>query len=216
MRDNLVEPSKNESHSSFFKSLPKQQRAAFLFLSALSLGVIILWGWQFNSRLTRPFYIPEGNETASSDDLAAFETVLANADTDKDGLTDNEERSLYNTSPFLEDSDSDSQSDRQEIENGTDPNCATGQDCETQAAPLNTANNVVATSTINSDITTTESSTAGDDDLQLMMSGQANVAQLRVMLLDSGADANMLQQLSDEELLKTYQEMMAEQGTTAQ
>lgn len=216
MRDNLVEPSKNESHSSFFKSLPKQQRAAFLFLSALSLGVIILWGWQFNSRLTRPFRVPEGAATVDNNDLVAFEKALANADTDKDGLTDNEERSLYNTSPFLEDSDSDSLSDRQEIENGTDPNCATGQTCENQAAPLNAVSNVVATSTINPVITTPETGATGDDTLQLMMSGQANVAQLRTMLLESGADAKMLQQLSDEELLKTYQEMLAEQGTSAQ
>ncbi len=131
-------------------------------------------------------------------------------------LTDNEERSLYNTSPFLEDSDSDGLTDRQEIENGTDPNCATGQACETQATPLNTANNLVATSTINPTIITNSNVVTGDDDLQLMMSGQANVAQLRTMLLESGADANMLQQLSDEELLKTYKEMLAEQGATTQ
>jgi hypothetical protein len=49
-----------------------------------------------------------------------------------------------------------------------------------------------------------------------MMAGQASAAQLRAMLLDSGANADMINQLSDEELIKTYQEMLAEQGDSAQ
>ena len=54
------------------------------------------------------------------------------------------------------------------------------------------------------------------DGLQAMMAGQADAAQLRALLLDSGADANMLKQLSDEELLKTYQEMLAGQNGLSQ
>ena len=215
MRDNFEESEKNEPHSSFFKSLPKPQRAAFLFLSALSLGVLVLWIWQFNSRLSGPFRIPGSQETikvSSTEDLAA---ALSNMDTDGDGLTDNEELSLYKTSPYLEDSDSDGVDDRTEIEKGTDPNCAPGQQCNVQDVTALTAvaSNTAAVSTETAAVI---ADSGNSDGLQAMMAGQADAAQLRALLLDSGADANMLKQLSDEELLKTYQEMLAGQNGLSQ
>lgn len=210
MPDNFEESSENEAQVSFFKSLPKPQRAVFLLLSALSLGVIILWVWQFNSRLSSPFYIA-GSEQNNDIEAIDFTALLANVDTDGDGLTDNEEQSLYNTSPYLADSDSDGISDRIEIEKGTDPNCALGEQCNVQDVPAPVTPALIATSTI----TTTPASdlnSSKEDSLQLMMAGQADAAQLRALLISSGADANMLQQLSDEELLKTYQEMLAGQA----
>lgn len=214
MSDHSEDQLKNETHSSFFKSLPKPQRAAFLFLSVLSLGVLVLWLWQFNSRLSQPFRIPETGEQEVAVDMESFEAALISLDSDGDGLTDIEERSLYGTSPYLEDSDSDGISDRVEVETGSDPNCATGQDCGTAIAPPITPN-ISNPTTI--DVEPAEGSDSGDEtDLQAMMAGQASATQLRSMLLDSGASAEMIQQLSDEELIKTYQEMLAEQGTSAQ
>lgn len=212
MRDNFEESEKNESHSSFFKSLPKPQRAAFLFLSALSLGVIILWVWQFNSRLTSPFRVPGTNQTIAVSDTGDLAAALSNMDTDGDGLTDNEEINLYGTSPYLEDSDSDGINDRVEIENGTDPNCAPGQQCNIQDVPVLTT----ATTTVTSNTPVIAADSGNSDSLQAMMDGQADAAQLRALLLDSGADATMLQQLSDEELIKTYQEMLAGQTSSVQ
>lgn len=215
MRDNFEESKKNEPPSSFFKSLPKPQRTAFLFLSALSLGVIVLWVWQFHSRLTSPFSIPGSNNTENSLNTDDFMLALSNMDSDGDGLTDNEETNLYGTSPFLEDSDSDGISDRAEIENGTNPNCAPGQQCNVQDIPVltTTASN---TATISTTTVTVTADSSNSDSLQAMMSGQANAAQLRALLLDSGADAGMLQQLSDEDLIETYQEMLAGQSGVSQ
>lgn len=215
MRDNFEESKKNEPSPSFFKSLPKPQRTAFLFLSALSLGVIVLWVWQFHSRLTSPFSIPGSNNTENSLNTDDFMLALSNMDSDGDGLTDNEETNLYGTSPFLEDSDSDGISDRAEIENGTNPNCAPGQQCNVQDIPVltTTASN---TATISTATVTVTADSGNSDSLQAMMSGQANAAQLRALLLDSGADAGMLQQLSDEDLIETYQEMLAGQSGVSQ
>ncbi len=215
MRDNFEESKKNEPSSSFLKSLPKPQRTAFLFLSALSLGVIVLWVWQFHSRLTSPFSIPGSNNTENSLNTDDFMLALSNMDSDGDGLTDNEETNLYGTSPFLEDSDSDGISDRAEIENGTNPNCAPGQQCNVQDIPVltTTASN---TATISTATATVTADSGNSDSLQAMMSGQANAAQLRALLLDSGADAGMLQQLSDEDLIETYQEMLAGQSGVSQ
>lgn len=215
MRDNFEESKKNEPSSSFLKSLPKPQRTAFLFLSALSLGVIVLWVWQFHSRLTSPFSIPGSNNTENSLNTDDFMLALSNMDSDGDGLTDNEETNLYGTSPFLEDSDSDGISDRAEIENGTNPNCAPGQQCNVQDIPVltTTASNTATASTATATVT---ADSGNSDSLQAMMSGQANAAQLRALLLDSGADAGMLQQLSDEDLIETYQEMLAGQSGVSQ
>lgn len=214
MHDNFEELEKNEPSPSFFKSLPKPQRAAFLFLSALSLGVLVLWVWQFNSRLTSPFSIP-GSNKAEELNTEDFIAAISNMDSDGDGLTDNEEVNLYNTSPYLEDSDSDGISDREEIENGTNPNCAPGQQCNVQDVPAltTTASNTAAVSTETAAVVV---DSGNSDSLQAMMAGQADAAQLRALLLDSGADADMLQQLSDEELLKTYQEMLAGQSGLSQ
>jgi hypothetical protein len=214
MSDNLEEPSKNEPRFSFFKSLPKPQRAAFLFLSVLSLGVFILWLWQFNFRLTGPFKTPSEGGDSDTTSLQAFEADLINFDTDKDGLSDIEEQSLYATSIYLADTDSDGLSDRAEIEAGSNPNCAIGQTCAGEDLLLNQPIASTSISIPNADIVATSSDNSTDSGLELMMSGGSDAAQLRTLLINSGADAAMLQQLSDEELLKAYREMLAAQGTT--
>ena len=55
-------------------------------------------------------------------------------DTDGDGLTDEEETTIYNTDPNNPDSDGDGYSDSTEVNNGYDPNCAAGDDCEAPSA----------------------------------------------------------------------------------
>ncbi|MCX6743093.1 MAG: hypothetical protein NT116_02535, partial [Candidatus Parcubacteria bacterium] len=48
---------------------------------------------------------------------------------DLDGLDDYSEIYIYGTNPYLEDTDNDNIWDKQEIINGTNPNCAEGTDC---------------------------------------------------------------------------------------
>jgi hypothetical protein len=54
---------------------------------------------------------------------------LKSQDSDLDGVDDYTEIYIYHTSPYLEDTDGDGISDKQEIFNGTNPNCPEGQDC---------------------------------------------------------------------------------------
>lgn len=206
-----------QKNTSFLKSLPKPQRTAFLFLSVVSLGIIILWLWQVNSRIISPFQLP-GGQQATSTNLSNVASSLYNIDTDGDGLTDQEEINLYHTSPYLEDTDGDGISDFQEVQNGTDPNCPQGQTC-------NGTGSVVASSTnsnvnsilpaIGSSTSTSSTASTSDATLQQMMSGQADASQLRALLLKNGVDSNILSQLSDQELLSTYQQMLQEQSASS-
>ncbi|PKM88267.1 hypothetical protein CVU83_01995 [Candidatus Falkowbacteria bacterium HGW-Falkowbacteria-2] len=205
MPNDFQEPSRNESHSSFLQSLPRPQRTAFLLLSALSLGVFIFWIWQFNTNLTRPFQVVE-TPVSSMDE---FQNALSDVDTDGDGLTDYEESNMYGTSPYLADTDSDGISDREEIERGTNPNCAAGTSCDLNYIPAqtNSSNDLLPEPIqVNTD-------SADEDTLQLMMSGQADAGMLRALLKDSGVSADVINALSDEELISSYQGMLAEQGS---
>jgi len=212
------ESSNQEIHSSFLKSLPKPQRTAFLFLSVLSLGIFVLWIWQFNANITGPF---KTNDKAAVADtgLAEFETALTNFDTDGDGLTDNEELNLYNTSKYLEDTDSDGVSDREEIEQGSNPNCAAGTSCETEAV-LATSTAVASGTNVVTAISTgtlnVSADSADEETLQAMMSGLVDASTLRSLLIDSGVKAEMLQNLNDEELMDAYQNMLESQKATGE
>jgi len=211
MSNNLSESNEEEKETSFFKSLPKPQRNAFLFLSFLSLGILILWAWQLNFRLNIPFNTPN-NENISVDEAASdFGTLLMNMDTDGDGLTDWEEINLYGTSPYLADTDGDGVSDREEIERGTDPLCAPGQACDTGS--IITSPSLIPSLNIGEEFLDVPGfSNNTNDILEAMLSGEANASQLRLLLIESGADTSLLEQLSDDDLLTAYQEMLAEKG----
>jgi hypothetical protein len=190
MSSHHQESHQNERRPSFFQSLPKLQRNSFVFLSVLSLAVLILWIWQLNFRLSSPFRVPSEANVVLDEEAAAFEKLLLNNDTDGDGLTDYEENSLYNTSAYLADTDGDGLSDRVEIEQGSDPLCAPGQACNNSDAIV-----------INDDPVVNNLNTE-----------EANAQQLRVLLLESGADAQMLEQLSDDDLLAAYKEMLNQEA----
>lgn len=58
-------------------------------------------------------------------------------DTDQDGLSDYDELYIYSTSPYLMDSDSDEITDKQEVDEGTDPNCPISlQNCYSKELPI--------------------------------------------------------------------------------
>lgn len=207
MSNNSFESKPNERRPSFFRSLPKNRRNIFLLLSTLSVAVLILWIWQLNFRLASPFQIPDSEQISISEETDEFKSLLLNNDTDGDGLSDYEERTLYGTSVYLADTDGDGLSDRKETTDGSDPLCATGESCDKSIE--NTQ--LVSDDTLNLQIGIASSTTNVDEMLQSMMSGQASAAQLRFLLSEGGADETMLEQLSDEDLLAAYQDMLINQ-----
>lgn len=207
--------------------LGKNQKIAVGVLAVLAVSVVFLWAAQLKNSINGPFvYNPNSDQTDSSSDVNSAE-ALKTKDTDQDGLTDWDELNTYKTSPYLADSDSDGITDKDEINKGTDPNCPEGRTCSSSASadiPAGSAN----TGAITGDNTASNSSSTpsglGLDlnnatgnssptqaDIQKTLSGQSDVSVLRQMLLDSGMTAEDLNQISDADLMASYNEVLGSQ-----
>jgi hypothetical protein len=195
--------------------LGKGQKAAVVILAIFAIFAVVMWGRQFKKSINGPFAYNAPNETENS---AATQNnsdeELKNKDTDLDGLSDWDELNLYKTSPYLEDSDSDGFSDKNEIDSGNDPNCPTGRDCYGTTDPLqNNAAEDNPASQENSATTGLNLQLPSNGQEEVQAGGQAqnslgetpDAASLRQMLLDAGMDEKILKQFSDEDLLAEWQ-----------
>lgn len=111
--------------------LRKEQKVGFALLLVFGVIAVVLGGLQLRNTIYGPFVVRiDSSERKDIERLFNNEEArLQRIDTDNDGLSDFEELSFYETSPYLPDSDSDGIDDAEEIELGTDPNCAEGKEC---------------------------------------------------------------------------------------
>ncbi len=212
-----------------FKNLPKNQKAPLVFLVLFTVVFLIFGFWQFHYNINSPFIYKasSGNELAvatstptgnseidyknppdpNSLSLDQLQT-LRSADNDSDGLSDYDELYVYGTSPYLEDSDGDNYNDYQEIINHTDPNCPVGKTCD--ASTVVSGATTPASSTIISTLplsnNTSTLSATSEAVLQGVLNGTTEPAVLRKLLLENGLDKATLDKISDEDLLRSYQE----------
>ncbi|KAA0206882.1 hypothetical protein EDM68_00965 [Candidatus Uhrbacteria bacterium] len=120
-----------------WQAWPAETRFSVGVLGACGAAVVILSVMYFRSGLDSPFRVPtakllsaqEKLQTISASNEAREAERLKGKDTDRDGLSDYAELTIYKTSPYLADSDSDGIPDAIEIAQGTDPNCPIGQSC---------------------------------------------------------------------------------------
>jgi hypothetical protein len=164
---------------------------------ALGLGV-----WQITHNIRAPFRLrplPQAEE-ASVD--------LRTQDTDKDGITDFDELYIYNSSPYLEDSDSDGKTDSEEVRDSTDPNCPEGKEC---AATENGEKNV--------GIIMPPTQTIGELSSPII-DEKGNIktnlppAEIRKLLIGAGMSEEDLKKLDDETLKELYQDALKQSGAT--
>ena len=202
--------SDNQAGDQGFKNMPSNQKTVFISLSILGLAVMVLGVWQLVNKINSPFRLSEAELAAEG--MMRANIVDQSVDTDGDGLTDYEEIFIYGTSPYLEDTDGDGISDKDEIERGTNPNCPEGQDCFSlnnfTAQPETPQGSGVSEEILPGlgDIGLTEEIT--EEDMRQALAGEMDVATLRQLLLESGADKEVLDQISDEDLLQSYQEVL--------
>ncbi len=214
-------------------SLGKKLAAGGLVVFALVL--VFNWGGLLKSDIYSPFGLDssggllepiENNNTSCPNGICAeVQEDLKTKDTDKDGLSDWDEINIYKTSAYLEDSDSDGYNDKEEIMEGHNPNCPQGKNCGTsnpfiveKPTPTDTvvsqkdlnALNQLSEMTNNAGFTV-EKANSNKASLDQIFSGQSSAEELRQVLLDAGFDKNMLDKISDEVLLKSYNKTL-EQG----
>ena len=194
-----------------FKMLPQNQKIAVIGLSFFGIFIIVFWIWQFNSRLTNPLYAGLDKKNVSPAQTTDYIASLKTKDTDSDSLKDYDELYVYSTSPYLADTDSDGINDGQEIKNSSDPLCPEGKNCN---APSPTTTTTTTPESVVVDAAQTELNSNGLDSgaLQQALTGQIDVATLRQLLIGSGADASVVNQISDEDLMKSYQATLNSQS----
>ncbi|MFH1565162.1 MAG: hypothetical protein ABIC82_04950 [bacterium] len=197
--------------------------AVVLVFSAV---IVLFFGlWQFKRNINSPFESEAGSKTQTSSNNVSQEDSsiieMQNKDTDQDGLSDYEEFYIYKTSPYLADSDSDNIEDKKEIELGSNPNCGEGQNCgivvpQVQQQNLedasilpasNNATDIFDFSSLNnsSDLNNIFSSDLLDSqDSAFDLLGNLSVSEIRELLKESGLPSEVLDQLTDEQLLEAY------------
>ncbi|MCX6778793.1 MAG: thrombospondin type 3 repeat-containing protein [Candidatus Magasanikbacteria bacterium] len=195
--------------------LSKKEKLAFWGFVILAVVIVYLGFQQMGNNLKTPFALFALKYSSDVEVPKTEEeqmTELKNKDTDKDGLNDYEELYVYNTSPYLPDSDSDGISDKQEVTGGTDPNCPKGQNCFFNEM-ANPTSGQINTSTLEQAVTDTSPSVE-QILLQNIFSANPDVAKIREFLLQSGGKAELINKFSDEELVAFFKEFMTSATST--
>ncbi len=129
-----------------FKTLSKEQKAAFVFVTIIGIAGVVLGTLSFYAYAKRPFeiqlaeYAKKGRVYTLDQQEAQEVEAQKTRDTDADGLTDYDELYVFKTSAYLSDTDSDGRDDKTEVFEGTDPNCSDTKGCAVVTeVPVDTA-----------------------------------------------------------------------------
>ncbi len=203
----------------------KNQKIASAVLAVFAVFVIVLWLVQLKKTITGPFAYQGGNESQSADTLTSnSEAALKAKDTDGDGLSDYDELYVYQTSPYLADSDSDGIPDGEEVKRGTDPNCPEGRNCASlgivngDQSVVNPGQATTDNSAINNLLnqfgvtpqqqTATATANPNNTGASSALGSTIDAATLRQLLINNGMDKTVLDKISDQDLMQSYQQML--------
>jgi hypothetical protein len=203
--------------------LSRGQKLAAGALAIFAVLVIVMWAAQFKRSIMAPLNGGADTQNIASEQNENSDLALKTKDTDGDGLSDYDELNIYKTSPYLDDSDSDGVKDKEEIDNGKDPNCPEGTDCYGQNADIGGATSTIPqnnqdNSSLNSLLqlgngsaggqgTAPAPSGTGNIDIETFLGKELDAPTLRQMLLQAGMKQDVLDKISDEDLMKSYQEV---------
>ena len=129
-------PSRMAALGSFrmrWQSLTVEQKLAVGVLGVAGVTALVFGLVQVRMTLIRPFTTDVQTLVELKKQSGPTDAELAEQakklDTDGDGVSDYDETNVYQTSPYVRDSDSDGDPDNIEIAKGTDPRCARGKTC---------------------------------------------------------------------------------------
>ena len=178
------------------QNISKENRSGKIALAIVGVLALGLGIYRISYSIKAPFMRRPSAESVSFKSEEQKMEELKKIDTDGDGINDYEELYLYETSPYLKDSDSDGIDDKTEIDKGTDPNCPEGKKCNVLETPAETP-----TSTIGVPL-------SGNGGASSIGNLQMTPDEVRDLLKKAGASEDSLKKISDEELMKVYQESL--------
>lgn len=189
--------------------LNKGQRIGVALLGILTLGIVLVTVLQFRGGL---YEFASRKKTGSADflDPAVQQQNeidrLKKSDTDRDGLSDYDELSVYHSSPYLRDTDSDGIPDGEEVQRGTSPVCPEGKDCSLNPLYVSPKNGTVSPTPDLSPAKPAPSNLTPDSGFAAagpsVDTTAADIQKVREMLLQDGVKKDQLDKLTDEELMQ--------------
>lgn len=188
-------------------SFSREQRAGFVLVIVTGCLAMLLGLFYVGRHVVNPFSVEySGPVYLSNSEEQLLETLRQKqSDTDNDSLSDYDELYIYKTSPYLQDTDGDTYTDETEINSGSDPTCAQGEDCQTtEDIGGNSADNLLGLTGENDNETT-----ATIEQIQQAISG-LSVSEIRQLLLDSGADVASVNAMSDEEVKSLFSSVISD------
>ena len=214
-REDIIKENKLEDVQANNK-LAISPKAAFGILVFLG-GATLLLGFINLSRNVyyKPKYASDNVATGLAQEQNTVQDLLElqGIDTDKDGLSDYDEMYIYKTSPYLPDTDSDGYLDKQEIDNGYDPLCPAGQDCDGTPQDQNSSEETTRNSSVNNldGNPTLPADSQNQEFTPELMDELKNLTpdQIRDLLRSSGQmTEEQINAIDDETLMQVYREVL--------
>ena len=199
-----------------------EEKVALVLLIVSGVGGLFFGFRYLGKNLQSPFaFSYSGPEYLSADEEESKRIEQYKArDTDGDTLNDYDELYVYKTSPYLVDSDSDGYNDDTELASGNDPNCPIGKSCTGVASADTSVDSSDAileglTEPTSPDLQAAQQAlddSGGDVDGLI---NNMTPEELRLLLIQSGADEAQVNALLDDELMQLYTEALTQyQGSS--
>ncbi|MBI2633540.1 MAG: hypothetical protein HYW78_04130 [Parcubacteria group bacterium] len=191
----------------------KQKIGLLIFLILFGGGVIFLSSVKLKGAIRAPFLLQEIAKIVQPTQEDLIKKLRA-TDTDGDSIDDYQERYIYGTSVFLQDSDGDGTNDKDEItakSNPLDKNSAPRKEGDTLGDVGSTVND--QRSTINNQQQTDNNLQQEiKDETLVQRPSSALLQKIRDALIAAGAPRDLVQNLDDQTLVNLYNNTKAETG----
>ena len=180
-----------------------QQKVAVSVFGAIACLALFVGFIQFKSHLEGP-----NKKVAAvlpTADIA--QELSATKDTDGDGLTDVEEQTVYASSPYISDSDSDGKLDGEEVRLGSDPTCPGEKKCFKGDFGM-TAQTDVKKDAVGIELgSSTISASANSLDPNLV-TGEISLENIKTLLIKGGVKEEVIKGMTDEQVRKIYEDTL--------
>jgi hypothetical protein len=179
--------------------LTKEQKIGVIFLLSFGILAVAFGILQMQGNINKPFAL-NTSIPAFVQEKVVTDEALYYRDTDFDGLNDFDEMYVYTTSVYLADTDSDGISDKDEIDQGRNPLCDEDKNCNV---------NDVSTNPSAFPEKPDQENIFGADAPQNMNEYLQDPNVLRQVLIGSGLDEAVVNNITDEELTAMSQEIFS-------